>query len=134
MARYRDLYTACRMSAQNHERTKAGNLRAPSKALMVEWVLRSWESVTCDTIRRSFDVCGVTSCDPKVIHCTKEGGLANDAHQRLENLMSQPGDDSEKDASEDDAWSLTQGSDHEDGLEDDVGDSEDEVMHSLEID
>ena len=72
-ARYRDLYTACRMSAQNHERTKAGNLRAPSKALMVEWVLRSWESVTCDTIRRSFDVCGVTSCEMKVIHCTKEG-------------------------------------------------------------
>ena len=48
-------------------------------------------------------MCGVTSCDPKVIHCTKKGGLANDAHQRLENLMSQPGDDSEKDASEDDA-------------------------------
>eukprot|EP00731_Ephydatia_muelleri_P001362 Em0001g1362a len=45
------------------------------------------------------DVCGVTSCDPKVIHCTKKGGLANDAHQRLESLMSQPGDDSEKDAS-----------------------------------
>ena len=83
---------------------------------MVEWVLCSWESVTCDTICRSFDVCGVTSCDPKVIHCTKEGELANDAHQRLENLMSQPGDDSEKDVSEDDAWSLTQGSDHEDGL------------------
>ena len=132
-ARYRDLYTVW-MSARNHERTKAGNLRAPSKALMVEWVLRSWESVTCDTIRRSFDVCGVTSCDPKVIHCTQKGGLANDAHQRLENLMSQPGDDSEKDASEDDAWSLTQGSDHEDGLEDDVGDSENEAVHSLEID
>ena len=31
---------------------------------MVAWVLRptTWESVTCDTIRRSFDVCGVTSC------------------------------------------------------------------------
>ena len=65
---------------------------------------------------------------------TKKGGVANDAHQRLENLMSQPGDDSEKDASEDDAWSLTQGSDHEDGLEDDVGDSENEAVHSLEID
>ena len=49
--RYRDLYTVW-MSSRNHERTKAGNLRAPSKALMVEWVLRSWESVTCDMLRR----------------------------------------------------------------------------------
>eukprot|EP00731_Ephydatia_muelleri_P005747 Em0002g1923a len=72
-ARYRDLYTAW-MSAQNHERTKAGNLRAPSKA-----------------------------------------------------LMSPPdADDSEEDESEvDDEWSLTQGSDNEDGL-DGVKDSEDE--------
>eukprot|EP00731_Ephydatia_muelleri_P005635 Em0002g1811a len=134
-ARYRDLYTAW-MSAQNHERTKAGNLRAPSKALMVDWVLRSWESLSSETIRHSFDVCGVTSCDPKVIHYTKEGGLENDAHQRLVKFMQSPpdADDSEEDESEvDDEWSLTQGSDNEDGL-DGVEDSEDEVVDSHEID
>eukprot|EP00731_Ephydatia_muelleri_P017673 Em0010g771a len=135
-ARYRDLYTAW-MSAQNHERTKAGNLRAPSKALMVDWVLRSWESLSSETIRHSFDVCGVTSCsDPKVIHCTKEGGLENDAHQRLVKFMQSPpdADDSEEDESEvDDEWSLTQGSDNEDGL-DGVEDSEDEVVDSHELD
>ncbi|KAL5475173.1 hypothetical protein EMCRGX_G027240 [Ephydatia muelleri] len=134
-ARYRDLYTAW-MSAQNHERTKAGNLRAPSKALMVDWVLRSWESLSSETIRHSFDVCGVTSCDQKVIHYTKEGGLENDAHQRLVKFMQSPpdADDSEEDESEvDDEWSLTQGSDNEDGL-DGVEDSEDEVVDSHEID
>ena len=134
-ARYRDLYTAW-MSAQNHERTKAGNLRAPSKALLVDWVLRSWESLSSETIRHSFDVCGVTSCDPKVIHYTKDGGLENDAHQRLVKFMqsSPDADDTEEDESEvDDEWSLTQGSDNEDGL-DGVEDSEDQVVDSHEID
>ena len=133
--RYRDLYTAW-MSALNHERTKAGNLRAPSKALMVDWVLRSWESLSSETICHLFDVCGVTSCDPKVIHYTKEGGLENDAHQRLVKFMQSPpdADDSEEDENEvDDEWSLTQGSDNEDGLVG-VEDSEDEVVDSHEID
>lgn len=128
-AHYRDLYTAW-MSGQDHERTKAGYLRAPSKALMVNWIVSAWESVTTDTICRSFDVRGVTSYNPKVIHCTKEGGVANGAHVRLQCLMSQPDDLSDEEdggGEDDDIWSTAQGS--EEDVEDVVGCSEDEIVH-----
>ena len=52
--------------------------------------------------------CGVTSCGPKVIHYTKEGGLENDAHQRLVKFMQSPPDADDSEEEVDDEWSLTQ--------------------------
>ena len=61
------------------DKTPAGNPRAPSKLQLVQWVKAAWNFVSTDVIRHSFDVCGITSSDLDVIHCTKPGGIAEAA-------------------------------------------------------
>ena len=73
---YRDLYSQW-MAEGEQERTPAGNMRAPSKPLMVQWVVGAWEAITKETIVRSFEACGITTSDPDRIHCTSNAsGLA----------------------------------------------------------
>ena len=64
---YRDLYSQW-MAEGERERTPAGNMRAPSKPLMVQWVVRVWEAITKETIVRSFEACGITTSDPDRMH------------------------------------------------------------------
>ncbi|KAL5474642.1 hypothetical protein EMCRGX_G026623 [Ephydatia muelleri] len=45
------------MEEGQHDLTPAGNMRAPSKQLMVQWVVSAWEAVTTETIVRSFEAC-----------------------------------------------------------------------------
>ena len=40
--------------------TAQGNVRAPSKAQCIEWVKLAWQSVTRETIVKSFVVCGIS--------------------------------------------------------------------------
>ena len=56
---YRNLYSSW-MEGQ-HDLTPAGNMRDPSKQLMVQWVVSAWEAVTTETIVRSFEACGIIS-------------------------------------------------------------------------
>lgn len=81
-AAYRKLYDEWQASG-NMEQTRSGNLRAPSKKLRVEWVLKAWNSVKPKTIWHSFEACGITTSDPTVIHCTKETGTANAIYPQL---------------------------------------------------
>ena len=46
---YRDLYSQW-MAGGEQERTPAGNMRAPPKPLIVQWVVRAWEAITKETI------------------------------------------------------------------------------------
>ena len=110
---YRDLYSQW-MAEGEQERTPAGNMRAPSKPLMVQWVVRAWEAITKETIVRSFEACGITTSDPDRIHCTSNAsGLALAAypvlksfHARLTQSIDIDGkesDDSEWSSSDEDA-------------------------------
>ena len=58
-------------------------MRAPSKQLMVQWVVSAQEAVTMETIVRSFEACGIITSNPDLIHCTKVGGLAREASHEL---------------------------------------------------
>ena len=40
--------------------TAAGNVRAPSKALCLQWVKECWEALPAKIIRKSFRVCGIS--------------------------------------------------------------------------
>ncbi len=79
---YRQLYDAW-MAEGDHERTAAGNLRAPPRDLIVSWVKQAWATVTPEVIQRSFEACGITTDDVNLIHCTKEGGEATEARTAL---------------------------------------------------
>jgi len=41
--------------------TKAGNMRSPGYARVMQWIAESWAELDCNAIARSFDNCGITS-------------------------------------------------------------------------
>lgn len=42
------------------QKTPKGNRKAPPKPLLLQWIKTSWNSVTPETIRKSFKKCGIT--------------------------------------------------------------------------
>ena len=60
--------------------TKAGNVRAPSKLLCLQWVKESWDSITSDIIVKSFRACGISvntdGTNDGEIHCMKKNEVA----------------------------------------------------------
>ena len=60
--------------------TKAGNVRAPSRATLCDFVVEAWQSISPELIQKSFRACG-QSRDGKVedIHCLKKGEKAEEA-------------------------------------------------------
>ena len=84
-ARYRELYEEWLQEPERGtDLTPRGNARAPSKLKMVTWTIRAWEQVSSETIVRSFDACGITAADTNRIHCTKPGGMAEDARDMID--------------------------------------------------
>lgn len=65
----------------------AGNIRAPSKALCLEWVRECWEALSTKLIMKSFRTCGISvnidGTDDREIHCRKEGGMAAGARATI---------------------------------------------------
>ena len=104
---YRDLYSQW-MAEGERERTPAGNMRAPSKPLMVQWVVCALEAITKETIVRSFEACGITTSDPDRIHCTSNAsGLALAAYPVLKSFHVRltQGIDTDGKESDDSEWS-----------------------------
>ena len=60
--------------------TKAGNVRAPSRATLCDFVVEAWKSISPELIQKSFRACG-QSIDAKVedIHCMKKDEKAEEA-------------------------------------------------------
>ena len=62
-------------------------MRAPSKALCLQWVKECWDGLSTDIILKSFRVCGISvdvdSSGDSDIHCLKEGGVAAGAREDI---------------------------------------------------
>ena len=73
--------------------TAAGNVRAPSKALCLQWVKECWEALPTETVKKSFRACGISmhtdGTEDGEIHCLKEGGVAADARKTMLRLPPQ---------------------------------------------
>ena len=57
--------------------TDAGNLKPPSRRTLVQWILKAWDILSTELIKKSFVLCGLTtmvdgSMDNE-IHCFKPG-------------------------------------------------------------
>jgi len=59
-----------------HQFTKGGNMKAPSRELVCEWVKLSWAAVSEDMVKNSFRSCAVTTStdgsNDSAIHCFKD--------------------------------------------------------------
>ena len=78
-AKLRELYNKWMANAPKTF-TKAGNVRAPSRATLCDFVVEAWQSISPELIQKSFRACG-QSRDGKVedIHCLKKGEKAEEA-------------------------------------------------------
>ena len=67
--------------------TAAGNVRPPSKALCLQWVMECWEALPAEIVQKSFCVCRISvntdGTEDDEIHCLKKGGVAADARETI---------------------------------------------------
>ena len=73
--------------------TPAGNMRAPSKLLCVQWVKEVWDSLSEDLIKNSFLACGISipigGSQDSQIHCMQDDGVASAARAQVEDCTRQ---------------------------------------------
>ena len=73
----RRCYDAWLSEPSLHEFTKGGNMKAPSRSLVCEWVKSSWDAVSTEMVLGSFMSCAITTSttgsDDNKIHCFKPG-------------------------------------------------------------
>ena len=58
-----------------HEYTRGGNLKAPSRSLLCQWVKLAWDAVPVETVKKSYTSCAITTLldgkEDDKIHCFK---------------------------------------------------------------
>ena len=78
-----------RLAENEHELTAQGNMRAPSRRQMVTWVLEAWKKLPDDLIRKSFNVCALSSSldgsEDNELMCVKHG-LCEGLLSRLQSI------------------------------------------------
>ena len=76
-AHMRTFYDSWLADPTEHQYTKGGNLKAPSRSLLCQWVKASWDAVPIDTVKQSFSSCAITTAtdgsEDANIHCFKPG-------------------------------------------------------------
>ena len=100
-----------------------GNMKAPPRRVIVEWVLETWNSLRKDVIKSSFKSCGlnisVDGSEDHLIHCFKDDLTCSMGAECLKVMASTIEDDRE------DPFSLLEDSDVEEAAL--VLDSDDET-------
>ena len=65
-----------RMAEGSQEFTAQGNMKAPPRRVIVEWILEAWNSLSKDVIKSSFKSCGlnisVDGSEDHLIHCFRD--------------------------------------------------------------
>jgi hypothetical protein len=72
---------------QDKELTRGGNLKAPSKLLMLKWIREAWNSLDKEIILKSFKACGISTAfdgsEDSLIQCMRNGNPCEGALQLL---------------------------------------------------
>lgn len=82
------LYDDWIAGSENKEYTRGGNLKAPSKMLILKWIIDSWKSLSSELIVKSFKACALGICpegnEDNVITCIKQGAACEAAAKLLQ--------------------------------------------------
>ena len=80
-------YDAWLSQPAGHEYTRGGNMKAPSRSLLCQWVKSAWEAVPTETVTKSFLSCSIaTAWMEKMVRFTVSN-LVN--HAKLEVVLQQ---------------------------------------------
>ena len=107
-AHLRTTYDTWLADPTGHEYTRGGNLKAPSRSLLCEWVKAAWDAVPANMVENSFASCAITTLpdgsDDENIHCFKPGEPCEEGRSLLADKMKTFGTDHE--TNDDDPFSL----------------------------
>ncbi|CAH3162370.1 unnamed protein product [Porites lobata] len=74
-----------------HEETAAGNLKAPPRKTILQWILDAWSQLPTELIKKSFTSCAlnlpVDGSQDDTIHCLKEGQLCSSGRAMLRSQL-----------------------------------------------
>ena len=74
-----------------HEETVAGNLKAPPRKTILQWILDSWAELHTGVIKKSFTSCAlnlpVDGSNDDAIHCFKKGQLCSTGQALLKSQL-----------------------------------------------
>ena len=90
-AHLRSMYDTWLADETQHEFTRGGNLKAPSRSLLCEWVKAAWDAVPVDVVTNSFASCAITistdGSEDEKIHCFKSGQPCEEGRSVLAEKM-----------------------------------------------
>ena len=79
------------LSSGIHQYTQAGNMKAPPRRKIVEWVLEAWSKLSKDLIVKSFKTCGlnlaIDGSEDQSIHCFKKKGCCPNGAAMLQEAL-----------------------------------------------
>lgn len=82
-----EFYDNWMSGSEQKEYTRGGNLKAPSKALLLQWILNAWKELPTAMIIKSFKACALSIClegaEDHLIHCIKPGEACEKAAELL---------------------------------------------------
>ena len=86
----KDLYDVW-LEHGTHTYTKGGNIRAPTKTDMCDFVVKSWAKISIELIKKSFTCCGQSiDSRPEDITCLKKGSQADEALPQVIEIWDKP--------------------------------------------
>ena len=88
------------------ECTEAGVRKSPNLSLQMQWIVEAWRNIEKETIIKSFEACGITTSDPKKIHCMTRGDAIEEALESNVEFIPKPTEADERDEIVDEKVSL----------------------------
>jgi hypothetical protein len=89
-ARLREFYDKWMEGDADKSYTAGGNLRAPTKKLLIDWIVTAWNELDISMIVKSFKSCGLTNnldgTEDEQIHCFKVGHDCRNGWTLLQDL------------------------------------------------
>jgi hypothetical protein len=106
----RRCYDTWLSDSSQHQFTKGGNIKAPPRGLLCEWIKEAWNSIPEEMIKNSFCSCAITTnidgSDDHKIHCFKAGQPCEEGKiallQQMEQLKDELLDNTDPFASDED--------------------------------
>ena len=79
------------LESGNQTYTAFGNVRAPSKIELCDMIVKAWDSISVETIKKSFVICGqVKHATPEDVTCLKDDHSASLAFPLVKELWNKP--------------------------------------------
>ena len=79
------------LSSGIHQYTKSGNMKAPPRRIIVQWILDAWGNLSKELIMKSFKCCALNlsldSSEDALIHCFKENSACSSGAKKLKEAL-----------------------------------------------